>query len=77
MARRRLPDTLSVRATADSVDLSILEAVSPVVREVGGDFSADVGVGGTWDAPVLRGRVRMDNAAATLTAVLPGTRIGH
>src|SRR5207249_2371840 len=33
VARRQLPDTLSVRATADSVDLSVLEAVTPALRQ--------------------------------------------
>src|SRR2546426_2503263 len=39
--RRQLPDTLSVRATADSVDLSLLEALTPALRQVEGVFSTD------------------------------------
>src|SRR5205823_9368932 len=43
---RQLPDTLSVRATADSVDLSVLEALTPAVRQVTGVFSTDLGIPG-------------------------------
>ena len=64
--RRQLPDTLSVGARADSVDLSVLEALTPAVREVTGVFSADLGIAGTWDAPRLRGDLRLANAAATI-----------
>ena len=66
VARRQLPDTLSVRATADSVDLSVLEALTPAVHQVAGVFSADVGVAGTWDAPRLRGGLEIRDAAATI-----------
>ncbi|HET7295859.1 MAG TPA: translocation/assembly module TamB domain-containing protein [Gemmatimonadales bacterium] len=66
VARRQLPDTLSVRATADSVDLSVLEALTPTLRQVTGVFSADVGIAGTWDAPRLRGALQIADAAATI-----------
>lgn len=64
--RRQLPDTLSVRATADSVDLAVLEALTPAVREVTGVFSTDLGIAGTWDAPRLRGALQIADAAATI-----------
>jgi translocation and assembly module TamB len=67
--QRQLPDTLSVRVTADSVDLSLLEAVTPAVRQVAGVFSADLGVAGTWDAPRLEGSLTIANAAATIPAL--------
>ena len=66
VARRQLPDTLSVRATADSVDLSVLGALTPTVQRVTGVFSADVGIAGTWDAPRLRGALQITDAAATI-----------
>jgi len=69
VARRQLPDTLSVRATADSVDLSVLEALTPSVQRVAGVFSADVGIAGTWDAPRLRGELQIVDAAATISAL--------
>ena len=67
--RRQLPDTLSVRATADSVDLAVLEALTPAVREVTGVFSTDLGIAGTWDAPRLRGALQIAEAAATIPAL--------
>jgi autotransporter translocation and assembly factor TamB len=67
--RRRLPDTLAVVAQADSVDLSVLEAFTPLVREVRGGFSTDLGIRGTWDAPRLAGGVRITDAAAFIPAL--------
>jgi len=69
VAQRQLPDTLAVRATADSVDLSLLEAVTPLLTQVRGAFTADLGIGGTWDAPQLRGELKIDSAAATIPAM--------
>jgi autotransporter translocation and assembly factor TamB len=66
---RQLPDTLSVRATADSVDLSLLEALTPAVQQVRGVFSADLGVAGSWDAPRLEGSLAIADAAATIPAL--------
>jgi len=64
VARRQLPDTLSVRATADSVDLSVLEAVTPALRQVQGVFSTDLGIAGTWDTPRLRGTLDIAGGAS-------------
>src|SRR6266581_3164537 len=69
VAQRQLPDTLSVQARADSVDLGVLAAVTTTVREVEGVFSADLGIGGTWEAPRLRGGLEIGNAAATIPAL--------
>ncbi|HEV8265140.1 MAG TPA: translocation/assembly module TamB domain-containing protein [Gemmatimonadales bacterium] len=69
VAQRQLPDTLSVQARADSVDLTVLEAVTPLVRQVRGVFSADLGLGGTWDAPRLRGGLEITGAGATIPAL--------
>src|SRR5438105_3655117 len=69
VAQRQLPDTLSVQARADSVDLGVLAAVTTTVRQVEGVFSADLGIGGTWAAPRLRGTLDIDNAAATIPAL--------
>jgi autotransporter translocation and assembly factor TamB len=67
--QRELPDTLSVNARADSVNLSVLEALTTLFREVEGVFSADVGIAGTWDNPRLRGGLRISGAAATIPAL--------
>jgi translocation and assembly module TamB len=66
---RQLPDTLSVQARADSVDLAVLEAVTPLLRQVRGVFTADLGLGGTWDAPRLRGGLEITGAGATIPAL--------
>ncbi len=47
VAQRQLPDTLSVQARADSVDLGVLAAVTTTVQQVEGVFNADLGIGGT------------------------------
>ncbi len=70
--RRQLPDTLSVQARVDSVDLTLLETLTPLVRQVRGALSADVGVGGRWDAPVLRGGLRIVHAGAFIPALNVG-----
>lgn len=69
VAQRQLPETLSVQARADSVDLTVLEAVTPLLRQVRGVFDADLGIGGTWDAPRLRGGLEISGAGATIPAL--------
>src|SRR6266571_125296 len=69
VAQRQLPDTLSVQARADSVDLGVLAAVTTTVQQVEGVFNADLGIGGTWEAPQLRGGLEIGNAAATIPAL--------
>jgi hypothetical protein len=69
VAQRQLPDTLSVQARADSVDLGVLAAVTTTVQQVEGVFTADLGIGGTWEAPRLRGGLQIGNAAATIPAL--------
>jgi len=69
VAERQLPDTLSVQARADSVDLGVLAAVTTTVRQVEGVFTADLGIGGTWEAPRLRGGLEIGHAAATIPAL--------
>ena len=69
VAERQLPDTLSVQARADSVDLGVLAAVTTTVQQVEGVFSADLGIGGTWESPRLRGGLEIGNAAATIPAL--------
>jgi len=67
--RRQLQDTLSVQARADSVDLAVLAAVTSTLRDVKGIFNADLGIGGTWESPRLRGGLDIGNAAATIPAL--------
>src|SRR6266581_272423 len=69
VSERQLPDTLSVQARADSVDLGVLAAVTTTVQQMEGVFTADLGLGGTWEAPRLRGGLEIGNAAATIPAL--------
>ena len=66
---RFLPGPLSVRATADSADLGMLEAFTKNLRRVRGSLDADVTVKGSWDSTRLDGRVRLVDAAATLPGI--------
>ncbi|HEX4561575.1 MAG TPA: hypothetical protein VH113_07055, partial [Gemmatimonadales bacterium] len=66
VAQRQLPDTLAIRAVADSVDLSVVEAITPALKGVSGYLSADAGIRGTWDAPRLDGTIAIDSSAATI-----------
>jgi translocation and assembly module TamB len=54
---------LQVRADADSVDLGILEALTPAFRRVQGRLAVDVQVEGTWERPRLAGSVAIRNGA--------------
>jgi translocation and assembly module TamB len=67
--QRQIPDTISVRAVGSQVDLSVLEAATPLLRQVSGSFTADVAVRGTWDTPRLEGSLEIDTAAATIPAL--------
>ncbi len=69
VAERQLPDTVSVQARADSVDLTVLEAITPLLRQVRGVFTADLGIGGRWDAPRMRGGLEISGAGATIPAL--------
>ena len=72
--KRQVDGPLSVHARGDSVDLGIIEALSPAVRRVNGVFSADVNVNGTWDSPRLAGLVDIRNGAMSLPGL--GVRYG-
>lgn len=69
VAHRQLPGPLEIRVQADSADLSAANAFTTLVREVSGQLTADLGVGGSWDQPVLTGQVRVAGAALTLPSL--------
>jgi len=69
LPQRRLPGQISVRARADSVDLALLSAVSPAIRQTEGRLTVDVGIEGTWDQPRLDGVFSVREGAATLPAL--------
>lgn len=69
VAQRQLPGPLEIRARADSMDLSIVDAWTALVRDAGGRLTADVTVGGTWERPALGGSIRVLDGAATVPAL--------
>jgi translocation and assembly module TamB len=64
--QRQVDGPLSVHARGDSVDLGILEALTPAVSSVRGVLSVDVNVGGTWDTPQFAGGVEIRNGAMSV-----------
>lgn len=66
---RELPGPISVRATANAVDLSVVDAFSSLIRNAGGRLSADVGITGTWDNPQLTGTLSVADGAATFPSL--------
>ena len=66
---RRLPGPLALRARADSVDLSLLEALGTGVRRVRGTLRADLQVQGTWEKPDLTGFLELQDAAMTVAGL--------
>ena len=73
--QRQVDGPLSVHARGDSVDLAILEALTPGVKQVSGILSTDVNVSGTWDTPRLTGAVAIRDGAMTLPGL--GVRYGQ
>jgi translocation and assembly module TamB len=63
---RQVDGPLSVHAHADSVDLGILEALTPGIQKVSGVLSSDVNVSGTWQAPRLSGALQILDGAMTI-----------
>jgi len=67
--QRRLAGPLEIRVQADSVDLSAVDRLTPLVTGVQGLLSADVAVGGTWERPELSGRAQVTGGVMTLPAL--------
>jgi translocation and assembly module TamB len=66
---RRLPGPVEFFIRADSADLSAVDAVTTLVGNVRGALTADVGVRGTWNQPVLSGTATVANGALTLPSL--------
>ena len=64
--RRRLEGPLTARAYADSVDLGLLEALTPAVDRVEGRLAVNVQVEGTWKQPRLAGTVAVSNGTMNI-----------
>lgn len=69
VADRRLPGPLSVRVSAEGVDISFLEAMVPYTRDTAGRLFADFGIAGSWTRPALTGSIVISDGAATLPAL--------
>jgi len=69
VAHRQLPDSLRIRVEADSADLAILDALTPLVRGVGGRLVANVSVGGTWEHPEFTGTARIFGGSVGIPAL--------
>ncbi len=72
--QRQVDGPLQVRAEADSVDLGIVEALTPAFRRVRGRMAVDVEVEGTWDRPRLAGSVAIRDGAMDVPGL--GVRFG-
>ena len=64
--RRRVEGPIAIHARGDSVDLGIIEALTPAVTGVQGLLSVDVNVGGTWDRPEFAGGMAIRGGAMSL-----------
>jgi translocation and assembly module TamB len=67
--QRRVEGPLLVHARGDSVDLAILEALTPAVSRVRGMLTADVNVTGTWSAPRFVGGLEVRGGAMSLSGL--------
>jgi len=65
---RMTGDSVRGNVRTDSVDLSLLEAFLPGIRNARGALVANVDVAGTVKQPVLAGQFRITDGAATLTS---------
>ena len=71
---RMLSDSLQGNIRSDSVELAILETVSPSVLNASGTFAANLDIGGVWPRPTLRGNLTIAGGALGL-APLGGVRL--
>src|SRR3954469_3541662 len=63
---RRVDGPLRVHARGDSVDLGILEALSPGISGVRGALSVDVNVAGNWKQPVFSGGAQIHHGSLSI-----------
>ncbi len=69
VSHRLLPDSLGGQLRADSLDLALVEAISPALTRVTGRASTIVDIGGSWRQPLFNGRIAIANADATVPAL--------
>jgi translocation and assembly module TamB len=73
---RMLRDSLHGNIRSDSVELAILETVSPAVVKASGTLAANLDIGGVWPRPSLTGNLTISNGALGLTP-LGGVRLAE
>jgi len=66
---RKLGGALQITAQGDSVDMAIVTAMIPTVRNPTGTLSLDLNGRGTWLAPQLSGRVAVQNGGLTIPSL--------
>ena len=66
VTERQLDGPIAVRVHADSMDLALIEALTPGVTNVSGFATADARIEGTWKAPQLAGFVSITDGAMDL-----------
>ncbi|MEO8449950.1 MAG: translocation/assembly module TamB domain-containing protein [Gemmatimonadota bacterium] len=74
VAKRQLPLPLMIEAKSDSVDLAVVEALTPNVRRVRGALAIDAKVDGTWEKPRLGGFLRVSDGYLDVPSL--GVRYG-
>jgi translocation and assembly module TamB len=74
VTQRRLDGPLLVRARSDSLDLGILEALTPGIRRVRGRLEVDAEIAGTWEDPRLAGGIAIRNGSMDVPGL--GVRFG-
>ncbi|HJU90539.1 MAG TPA: translocation/assembly module TamB domain-containing protein [Gemmatimonadaceae bacterium] len=62
--QRMLADTLRGVVRADSVDLNVIEAITPKIRRAEGLLRTQIEVGGTWKKPTFTGNFAIVNGEA-------------
>lgn len=69
MPKRQLPGPVTIVAKGDSVELAIIEAFTPNVRNVTGSIDMDARIEGTWDAPRLAGFLTVKEGASDVPSL--------
>lgn len=68
-ADRFLPGELMIRASADSLDLAVVEALTTNLRRVRGVVQADARIGGSWASPQMAGQIVISDAGMTVPSL--------
>lgn len=78
-ARRKLPGEISIKASADSADLAIIQALTPSLTQTRGALSLDLSIDGTWNDPRLEGTLDVIEGRMTIPTlnVRYGPIFGH